>query len=320
MASPTQEPAPRGGPVGRETALLNRIGTLLKAASFVAPPGETWFGDDAAVLGPLDEGFDALFCTDLVVAGVHGDLALSTLADLGWKAVMATVSDLAAMGGDPRALLCSIAGPMDELDEAMDGVVDAARAIDCPVVGGDVSSAPVTVISIAALGAVPHETAVLRSGARPGDAIVLTGPVGGAAAGLRALRAGEANLEAAIARHRRPRALLEEGTCARSAGVSAMIDVSDGTSLDLHRLADASNVGFVVDRVPCFEGASRDEALGGGEDFELVMTTSDPERLCSAFVEQGLVEPIVIGTIVSDPQRREIEGRGDTPMGWRHDS
>jgi thiamine-monophosphate kinase len=169
---------------------------------------------------------------------------------------------------------------------------------------------------------------VLRHGARPGDRLFVTGPLGAAAAGLRGLRAradeppepgdrpeAERNLELA---HRRPRARLAEGETARRAGVTAMIDVSDGFLADLGHLAHASGVGFGLDEVPVHEGATTEEALGGGEDYELVMATPHPDRLVAAFAAAGLRRPVPVGSCTAERDGRTLAGRPVPALGWQH--
>jgi thiamine-monophosphate kinase len=139
---------------------------------------------------------------------------------------------------------------------------------------------------------------------------------------LRSGRAGEAP-ELALA-HRRPRARLPEGAAARAAGATAMIDVSDGLAADIHHLADASGVGVLLEKVPVAIGVSRASddpeglALGGGEDYELVFTAPDAERVETVFVEMGLGLPLVIGRCTGDPSERRLR-HGELPvMGWEH--
>ncbi|MGH9087153.1 MAG: AIR synthase-related protein, partial [Acidimicrobiales bacterium] len=98
----------------------------------------------------------------------------------------------------------------------------------------------------------------------------------------------------------------------------AMIDVSDGLARDLHRLADASGVGFRLDGLPVADGATEEEALGGGEDYELVVATANPEALLRAFAAAGLRPPVVIGGCSADPARRELHGAALAPTGWEH--
>jgi thiamine-monophosphate kinase len=132
---------------------------------------------------------------------------------------------------------------------------------------------------------------VLRSGARAGDELLVTGPLGRAAAGLRRRRDGAALTDELVEAHRRPWPRIREGMAARGSHVHAMIDLSDGIGLDLHRLADASDVGFALDDVPIADGATEDEAISGGEDYELLIATNDPGRLKISFTTEGCVSP-----------------------------
>jgi thiamine-monophosphate kinase len=277
--------------------------------------------DDAAVL-EFAPGRPLLASVDSVVEGVHVDLSLCSPGDVGWKALMGALSDLAAMGASPLGALVALCVPGGSGEGelalgVMEGVAEASAVAGCPVVGGDVSESGVLVVAVTVLGMVEDGGApVPRSGARPEDMLLLTGPCGGSAAGLRALRAGTGPGGA----YRRPLARLREGQVARGGGAHAMIDVSDGLSLDLHRLADASGVGFRLDEVPAAEGATLDEALGGGEDYELLLAVSgtDAEGLIGAFEQEGLRLPALVGAVVEDPALRLF---GDGPLerlGWQH--
>jgi thiamine-monophosphate kinase len=285
-----------------------------------------WIGDDAAVLGPVPGRL--VLTTDLSVVGVHADLGLIGLDDLGWRAMAAAASDVAAMGARSEAAVVAVAGPpTTDLDLLYEGVAAAAKAHRCPVVGGDLSTATELVVAVTVLGQVEGKPGpVLRSGAQAGDELFVTGPLGGAAAGLRALRAaaetrpgartgGHEPLERA---HRRPLARLDEGETARRAGARAMVDVSDGFLADLGHIADASAVGFRLDQVPVCPGATIDDALGGGEDYELVMATARPRQLLTAFAEAGLRTPIRIGTCTADRSERTLAGEPTIPLGWEH--
>jgi thiamine-monophosphate kinase len=269
------------------------------------PPGpqhETWIGDDAAVLrgpaGPL------LLAADTSVEGVHIDPSTQTVEDLGWLAVTRNMSDIAAMGGEPLHLVVTVVVPPGrggDLEPLYDGILAATAHHGGAVVGGDLTGGPALVVTVAITGTVLDGEPVLRSGARPGDAVFVTGPLGGAAAGLR------------TGHPARPLARVAEGTGARRAGATAMIDVSDGLALDLRRLAAASRVGIDIDpdAVPVADGAMRDEALTGGEDYELVFTASDVARVRRELA--GLREPVEIG--------RVTDGDGVTGLpegGWRH--
>ena len=280
----------------------------------------------AVVPGPSGR---LLLAADAVVAGVHADLDLVGLDDLGWKAVVANVSDLAAVGGRPCYALVTVAGPLARLDfdTLYDGILAAASAYECPVVGGDLSTSVTIVVSVAVVGDAGDEPPgpVLRSGAQPGDTLFVTGPCGGSAAGLELLRTGQASEAPDLALvHRRPRARLDEGTAARIAGARAMIDVSDGLSADLHHLAEASGVGIVVEHVPVALGISRfsDEpelvALGGGEDYELVFAAPDCDHVEAVFSERGLGKPIRIGRCTADPAERRLRNGPLPRLGWEH--
>jgi thiamine-monophosphate kinase len=281
--------------------------------------------DDAAVLD-FPAGGRLVVSVDSVVEGVHFDLAICSPADVGWKALMGALSDLAAMGATPLGALVALcvpagAGEGDLALGVMAGVAEATAAAGCPVVGGDVSEGAVLTVAVTVLGTVAPggPPPVGRTGARPGDVVLVTGLCGGSAAGLRELYAGHEG-GAAVAAYRRPVARLQEGELARMAGVHAMIDVSDGLALDLHRLADASEVGFALDAVPVAPGASEDEALAGGEDYELLLATSESTAaaLSEAFVDGRFRRPIRIGTVVDEPQERLLRGEALPRLGWQH--
>ncbi len=281
--------------------------------------------DDAGVLPTLDGG-SLVVSVDSVVDGVHVDLSLCQPADVGWKALMQALSDLAAMGAAPLGALIALCVPGGAGEGAlalgvMEGVAEASGASGCAVVGGDVSEAAELVVAVTVLGVVEKSgpPPVSRSGARPGDILLVTGPCGGSAAGLRELRAGDDGGDDEWS-YRRPVARLREGTVARECGARAMIDVSDGLALDLHRLADASEVGFELSDVPVADGATLDEALGGGEDYELVIAASrtQAEEIRTAFDAARLRPPLQIGAVVGDSERRTLGDKRLARLGWQH--
>ena len=173
-------------------------------------------------------------------------------------------------------------------------------------------------MAVTVLGECPGKGAVLRSTARANEKILVTGPLGRSSAGLRRRREGAPLNDELVVAHRRPWPRLAEGIAARGAGVSAMMDLSDGLALDLHRLADASRVGFVLDEVPVATGATMEEALSGGEDYELLIVTPDVERLRLIFADRGLRQPIEIGTVVGDVATRIYAGEPLEKRGWQH--
>jgi thiamine-monophosphate kinase len=280
--------------------------------------------DDAGVL-ELPAGGSLVVSVDSVVEGVHVDRAFCRPSDIGWKALMRALSDLAAMGATPLGALIALcvpagAGEGELALGVMRGVAEASEASGCAVVGGDVSSAAELVVAVTVLGTAEGGAGpVSRSGAGAGDVLLVTGPCGGSAAGLRELRAGVEGADRRLA-YRRPVARLAEGSVARRCGAHAIIDVSDGLALDLHRLADASGVGFVLDGVPVAAGATLDEALGGGEDYELAiaMAEADLDALERAFDSAGLGEPLRIGSAVSDPDLRLLGTSELERLGWQH--
>jgi thiamine-monophosphate kinase len=308
----------------QEDEVLQRIRSMLEN-------GIEAFGlrDDAAVLD-LRGGGPLVASVDSVVEGVHVDLSLCSPADVGWKALMGALSDLAAMGATPLAALVALCVPGGSGEGelalgVMAGVAEASTAAACPLVGGDVSESGVLMVAVTVLGTVEASgpPPVPRSGAQPGDVLFVTGPCGASAAGLRALRADTASdiaIRACAAAYRRPVARLPEGDTARRCGAHAMIDVSDGLALDLHRLADASAVGFDLVGVPVADGATEDEALGGGEDYELLVALSpgDAAVAVARFTSEGLRPPTVIGTVVDDVADRTLRGHPLEPMGWQH--
>lgn len=302
LPGPGSQGRHRGGPSGRGDE-----------------PGETWIGDDAAVLRRPDAPW-VLLATDAAVAGVHLDLTLSGVDDLGWKAMVANLSDIAAMGGEPGHAVVAVAGPPGtDIESLYRGIADAARTYGCPVVGGDLVNAAVLVVSVAVTGTV-EAAPVLRSGAAPGDSIWVTGPLGAAAAGLRLLRSGGGDGSKAhqhlLSAQLRPLPALVQGRAARMGGATAMIDVSDGLVADLGHVADASGVGFRLEAVPVAEGATMEEALGGGEDYQLVFCAPDADRVAASFA--GMVAPVRIGVCTDEPAERTLGGDRLAVRGWEH--
>lgn len=317
MAGAQPETVRRGGhdPAG-EAAFLERLRARLPPA----PEGQEWIGDDAAVL----EG-GLLLATDALVEGVHFDLRWCAAADVGWKALAVNLSDLAAMGGTPRAAVATLVVPPSRAGIAegvIDGVAAAATTFGCPLVGGDTTGGPVVMVSIAVLGACAEGGPVLRRGARVGDAVFVTGPLGGAATALVALRAARVPTPGALQRLVRPTPRLREGVVAAAAGATAMIDLSDGLAADLGHLCDASAVGVRIDTrdVPLAVGATFSHALQG-DDYELCFTASDPATIAAGFAASDCEPPTRIGTttpaerVLVDPDGRH---RPLPRVGWEH--
>ncbi|HMN98243.1 MAG TPA: thiamine-phosphate kinase [Miltoncostaeaceae bacterium] len=297
-------------------------------------------GDDAAV---LDLGGRAVVTHDMLVDGVHFRRATTGLRDLGWKALAVNLSDLAAMGAEPVAALVGLGLPTGaltdgDIDDLYAGMDDLAGAVGVTVAGGDVTSSPVLVLGVTALGrAAPDVEPVRRSGARPGDALCVTGALGAAAAGLRLLDdpqllPGLAARDALVAAHRRPLPRLEAGRRLAHAGATAMMDLSDGLVLDAGRMAAASGLRAVIDLaglpvaggVPDVAAALgldvADLAAAGGEDYEL-LAALPPAAVdaCRAALDVPLT---VVGRLEAGAgvAIREADGAPwePGPGGWLH--
>ncbi len=263
-------------------------------------------GDDAAVVGPPP---DLLIVHDMVVEDVHFRWTTHSPADIGHLALAVNLSDIAAMGGTPRAAVVGLAGPPGRL--SVDVVRQIYRAMDalaatagCPIVGGDISRAAEVIVGVTVVGAMPPGLdPVRRAGAGPGDRLLVTGALGGSAAGLAILdgRVGSRDDDDAtrlVGRHRRPVPRLSLGRELARAGVAAMMDISDGLVIDAGRLATASGCRAIIelDAVPVDPAAAavaRDLgedpvvfAATGGEDYELLaaagstVTVDDPGIVC----------------------------------------
>ncbi|HUP87134.1 MAG TPA: thiamine-phosphate kinase [Acidimicrobiales bacterium] len=251
-------------------------------------------GDDAAVVDP--PAGRLLLAADAIVGGIDFTDD-EPLEQVGYRAVLVNASDIAAMGGQPLHVVVSIVAPPGaDVLRIVEGIAEGVRVHGCEVAGGDLSStAGPLVVSVAITGTIDDGgAAVLRSGARAGDGVFVTGPLGSAAAA--GYRFGD---------RWSPRARIAEGRAARLAGATAMIDVSDGFAADLGHLLDASGVGVVLESVPVAEGATDAQALGGGDDYELVFTLP-----AVATVPSGAIG---VGQIVDDPSKRP-----PAVPGWQH--
>lgn len=331
------------GEPGGEEALVRAIRALTDAAGSVSGV-QVGIGDDCAVLTPRP-GVSLLATTDLLLEDVHFRRRWAEAADIGWKSLAVNLSDIAAMGGRPRWALVALACPegtsADEVEAFYEGTLSLARSHDVTIVGGDTSASPAGwLVNVTVLGEalVPR----LRSTARAGDAVAVTGTLGRSAAGLAVLERGiaPAGVEAAhLAQvtdaHLRPRPRVPEGEWLGAAGgVTAMMDLSDGLGIDLPRMLRESAVGADVDldRLPVDDATRavavaldvdpRAWATGGGEDYELLLTC-DPAAL--ARLQRGLAEACgtqltAIGEVTADPAMRwSSRGREVTvARGYEH--
>ena len=263
-------------------------------AVFPVPEGTVGIGDDCAVL-PAGEG-ELLFSTDLLMEGVHFLRSESSPEDVGWKAAAVNLSDIAAMGGKPVATFLSIALPKDAQGEWAERFIEGYRQIssqyDVPLLGGDTTSSLRDIaVNVGILGRCQSGKRLMRSGAKVGETIYVTGPLGDSAAGLQAILKGirrSEEVKTLIERHKRPLPRVDAGVILIQSGkVGAMMDISDGIASDMRHIMKASKVGAVIalDRLPlsselisvCAEQGWDRYALStsGGEDFELLFTGPD---------------------------------------------
>lgn len=313
-----------------EFEVIRRLLARLPAGELIVPPGD----DAAAVM----TGSETLATADLLVEGRHFDLAFSSPADVGFKALSVNASDIAAMGGRPRYALLSVGAPgptpASVLEGLYDGVAEAARAHGVAVAGGDTVGADEIIVSVAMLGEPGDGGVVRRSGARDGDLLCVTGELGAAAAGLFLLRAAGADASARalaerfpnlIAAHRRGKARVREGEAAAVAGARAMIDVSDGLLADAGHLCEQSGVGVVIDahHVPRALGVQETEewsgfegiALSGGDDYELcfALAPGDLDATNRALAPTAVT---VVGRFVQGGGVEVAGGASPTSPGW----
>lgn len=320
-----------------EFALIDRLRRLVPTCG---PGVLLGIGDDAAALtfaGPV------LATCDIQVEGVHFAWDLCAPGDVGWRAVAVNLSDIAAMGGTPRAVLISLAlppeTPVDTVERVYRGVAEISVSHAVVVAGGNLSSTPgPLVIDVTALGDAGR--VITRAGARPGHRVWITGATGKAAAGRFLARHPAARVpgrEALVAAYCRPAPRVEAGKALGAVGaVSAMIDTSDGTASDLLHLVEASGVGvrLEADRLPVPPGlaeAAREAgcdptawALGGGEDYELLFTAAPEFDGQAPDLASRLSLPLTsVGEILPEPAGRWLlEGGGRRrPLiaeGWNH--
>jgi thiamine-monophosphate kinase len=302
-------------------------------------------GDDCALLAPR-KGEEIAVTTDLSIAGRHFRLDWHPPEAVGHRALARGLSDLAAMGarpvaaflslGVPRELTVAATGARSWVQRFLDGLLALAESHKTPLAGGDLAESPIAVADIVLVGAVPRDRALLRSGARDGDLLYVTGALGGAAAGLARLTelasAARVNppripkkLEAQLAPHLFPQPRIAQGLWLQRRGrASAALDISDGLSTDLAHLCEESGVAAEVDAalLPIHPAATLDQALRGGEDYELLFTAPAAVRLPSVIagvpitrigriIKQRKGQPAITLNTQQGPQPLE-------PRGWEH--
>ncbi|MGA8028962.1 MAG: thiamine-phosphate kinase [Bryobacteraceae bacterium] len=280
----------------RETQILDRIRKLAQSG-YCDKAIIQGIGDDCAILRPAANE-DLVLTSDFVLEGRHFTLKTHTASDIGRKALARSLSDLAAMGSEPVFCLISLAIPAQLASSWVPGFYKGLLALAAKykvtIAGGDLARFDKVIADVMCCGRVPRGEAILRSGAKPGDRIYVTGELG---------RSADPRIKAGIA--------------LRKLGVSAAMDISDGLSLDLHRLCLESQVSADLNaNLPIAPGATIEQALHAGEDYELLFTASPKKKIPKKI--GGLpITPIGIVT-ARNPGRVRFNGHLLQPRGFDH--
>jgi thiamine-monophosphate kinase len=295
-------------------------------------PVVTGIGDDCAVLRP-PAGHEILVTTDLTLERVHFRREWHPPEVVGRRCLTRGLSDIAATGGQPLAVFLSLALPgklpQNWVDRFMKGLIALSREFKVPLAGGDTAQSPREILAdIVVLGSVPKGTAVLRSGAKPGDRIYVTGELGGSSAALKEFVAGRKAQPKDFRRHFHPVPRIAVGDFLRKRGLAtAMIDLSDGLSTDLTHICDESRVGaeILAPEIPRARvGHPRRPvelklALHGGEDYELLFTARANARIPNRIAQ---VPVSLVGTITRGGSIHVRDKNGSLtklkPEGWEH--
>jgi thiamine-monophosphate kinase len=251
-------------------------------------------GDDAAVIKLTPERL-LIFTTDTLRQGVHFDLSYYSYQQVGWKAMAANLSDVAAMGGIPTFGLISLGLPekikTEDVLKIYKGMTDLSKRFGCKLCGGDLFLSSEIVITIALLGEVEPEFLVKRSGAKPGDLICVTNDLGQSQAGLELLKAKKNPKPSWVKKHLKPSPRVKEARfLVQTLDLTSMIDISDGFGSDLYHIAEESRVGALIfeQNIPLCKTLLKmatvlgksplDLALSSGEEYELLFTIKKEEK------------------------------------------
>lgn len=327
-----------------ERALIARIAARLASSKLALAP---WVligpGDDAAVIEPERGTYDVL-TTDAVVEGIHFDRRFGPIDAAGHRALAVNLSDLAAMGAQPRAALLSLVLPdafgVEDVDLLLDGLLAVADEHRVAVIGGNITRTPgPLVIDVTAIGSVRPRRVLTRAGARPGDEVYVTGSLGAAAVGLKFLRdiptVPMAPPAECVARYLRPVPRVRAGLLlGRNRAASSCMDLSDGLGDAAHQVAEASGVGITIDAdaLPLAAGVREwhdqhggdaiTTAVAGGDDYELMFTVRPAQRGRLRGVRRQLgdlpVTKIGVVTKGREVQLRDRNGTRELPAGYEH--
>ena len=319
-----------------ERALVARVTSRLAMPAWVVVGP----GDDAAVIAPERGALDVL-TTDALVDGVHFDRRFVPPDAIGHRALAVNLSDLAAMGAMPRAVLLSLVLPdtldVTVIDGLLDGLLALAATHNVAVVGGNISRTPgPLMVDITAIGSAKPRRVMTRSGARPGDAVCLTGSVGDGLVGLRSLQApGDPTPTLCRERYLRPQPRVRAGMLlGRNRAASACMDTSDGLADAARQIAEASGVGITLDASALPIGAEArqwhaaqgqsalDAVLAGGDDYELLFTVRPGHRGRLRNVRRSLGDlPITQVGVVTKERTLSLRtdgGQHSLPEGFDH--
>ena len=300
-----------------EFGLISRLAEFSSAGKFKNQDSVlTGIGDDTAVVSTPSG--QLLLTTDAIVDGIHFRSTDERWYDIGWKCAVSNISDIAAMGGVPDHALVTLGVPQgvseDTYTDFYAGMNEAFEKFGGIVVGGDVVSSPTMFVNLALTGHPGSNSSgdpawLLRSAARVGDLLCVSGPLGGSAGGFEVLLSGETNPSGQILvdRHFRPTPRIKLGNLLVASGVECAMDVSDGLIGDVEKIAKASNVGITIEmsEIPLpaelifmFGTSAIDLALSGGEDYELVFTA--PETIIEQLQQVDATDVYVIGRVTDD--------------------
>lgn len=293
-------------------------------------------GDDTAVVR-LNKDKCLLYTCDALVSGVHFSEKYSTPYQIGRKAAAINISDIAAMGGKPSHFLVSLFLPKGTtekfIDELYKGLTEECSLYDIDIIGGNIARSNQFIVDLFLIGEVFPSNLLLRSGAKVGDSVLVTGTLGDSAAGLKLLQNPQLNIserdkKKLISRHLTPTPRIKEGLLiAESKKATSMIDISDGLSSDLGHICDESRVGvkLFVDKIPVSDSVKIDLALNGGEDYELCFTM--PAKYASDFShkleKETATKVTIVGKIIPQIQGKWLinDAGKKFPLrakGWDH--
>ncbi len=279
-------------------------------------------GDDAAIITLVGDR-SLVASTDVSIENVHFRRGWLSPREIGYRATIAALSDLAAMGAAPLGVLTAVGIPETwrrHLDAITDGIGDAAASVDAAIIGGDMSRAGELSLAVTVIGSA--RDVLFRTAARPGDTVYVTGRLGGPLKALREFERGREPEAADRARFASPSARIRESIWLAERGAAAAIDISDGLAADLRHLAAASRVviSMQLDKIATVEGISASEAAASGEEYELIVTAPAPIDV-SEFTKLFDLELSEIGRIEHGPAEvRFFDGNElvASPPGYSH--